>query len=414
MSIPMVSIIIPVYNAEKYIDQCLSSLLMQTYQNFEIICVDDGSTDNSAEILRDYEGRYEQIKVLTQKNQYAGSARNTGMKVANGKYLLFLDADDFSREDMVACIVTAAESDQTEVLVFDECIYDNILQKVVQTSWRPLKRELFGEGIKSCMEIADTIFEFANPGPCNKLFLREFITKNNLWFQCIQRTNDLYFVYAAFSHAARIGILDEKFLYIRSNNPESLQGSGYATPTIFAQAIYALRDNLENRGVLPLFQKSFDNMTLSISLYSLNNMKDEKAYQQAYCSLRDEIFPRLNLGCKGLVQQIVQEFSSRKKLIIYGAGTVATAIVRLLINQYGYDKSDIIITVSNITNNAQEIFGIKVRDFQIVSQLKKFQIVVVAVSDKGAQDEIKRNVKKVGFENIITVGFHEFANLIRE
>lgn len=90
-----VSIIIPVYNAEKYLGKCLESLLSQTLQEMEIICVDDGSSDGSPEILKRFQERDGRVRILTQENQYAGAARNNGMKEAQGEYLLFLDADDF-------------------------------------------------------------------------------------------------------------------------------------------------------------------------------------------------------------------------------------------------------------------------------------------------------------------------------
>lgn len=90
-----VSVIIPVYNAEKYIRQCLDSLLVQNNQRIEVICVDDGSTDNSLAILKEYEEAHQEVKVITQKNAGAGAARNNGMKYATGEYLSFLDADEF-------------------------------------------------------------------------------------------------------------------------------------------------------------------------------------------------------------------------------------------------------------------------------------------------------------------------------
>ena len=85
-----VSVIIPVYNAEKYLEECLDSLLRQTFTDMEIICVDDGSTDSSAEILKRFQEKDRRIRVLFQENQYAGIARNNGMKIAQGEYLLFL------------------------------------------------------------------------------------------------------------------------------------------------------------------------------------------------------------------------------------------------------------------------------------------------------------------------------------
>ena len=86
-----VSVVIPVYNSEKYIEECLDSLINQTLCGIEIICVDDGSEDDSLKILKWYENKYEQISVICQKNQYAGVARNNGMKLAHGKYVIFLD-----------------------------------------------------------------------------------------------------------------------------------------------------------------------------------------------------------------------------------------------------------------------------------------------------------------------------------
>ncbi len=176
----MVSIIIPVYNAEKYIEECLDSLLAQTYPDFEIICVDDGSEDRSLEILRRYENQDGRITVLTQKNQYAGVARNTGMERATGKYLLFLDADDFFCEDMLEQALHEAENKQTEILVFDAYIYDEVRKEVKTGSWTALLADLFGDGVKTAADVADVLYQFTTPSPWNKLFLREHVEKNKL------------------------------------------------------------------------------------------------------------------------------------------------------------------------------------------------------------------------------------------
>lgn len=93
--IPAVSVIIPVYNAAEFLKDGLNSLLKQTLREIEIICVDDGSTDGSLVILKEFEKTDARIRVIHQENQGAGAARNNGMDVARGKYLAFLDADDF-------------------------------------------------------------------------------------------------------------------------------------------------------------------------------------------------------------------------------------------------------------------------------------------------------------------------------
>ena len=92
---PYISVIIPVYNTEKYINKCINSVLNQTLSNIEIIVVDDGSTDHSCEIIEQYKIKDNRIKIIRQKNLYAGVARNNGLKNAIGEYVYFLDSDDF-------------------------------------------------------------------------------------------------------------------------------------------------------------------------------------------------------------------------------------------------------------------------------------------------------------------------------
>ena len=92
---PKISVIVPVYNTEKYLAACLDSLVNQTLKEIEIICVDDGSTDSSLKILREYEAKDSRLKVITQENKYAGVPRNTGIDAAAGKYVYFADSDDY-------------------------------------------------------------------------------------------------------------------------------------------------------------------------------------------------------------------------------------------------------------------------------------------------------------------------------
>lgn len=410
----LVSIIIPVYNAEQYIAQCLDSLLGQTYAYFEIICIDDGSTDQSYHLLEEYKEKDSRITVIRQSNQYAGTARNRGLEIAEGKYLLFLDSDDFFHPEMLEQAVTQAERDKTEILIFDVFQFDNVSSQVVETTWCPLKKGLFGEGVKSAAEIADVIFDFATSAPWNKLFLADFIRQNDLRFQPIQRSNDLYFVFGAFACAKRIGLLDRKLMYYRDNNAGSLQGSGFRTPTVYAEALYALKELLEKRGLLDIFRESFRSMAVSISVYNLNNMKTRESYQELYCALRDEIFPRLHLGGGLAEPQVQRAIYAKEGLIIYGAGTLAIAITNFLLYQCSYTKEKISIAVSNCSNNLVQINGIAVRAFRDIPLTQKNSWVVIAVSDRRIQEEIEKDVRQRGFGNTVKIGFHEFAALIRK
>lgn len=104
-----VSIIVPVYNAEKYLEECLNSLVNQhTFYTYEIICVNDGSTDNSKKILQDFLGKYTNISVINQVNLGASAARNSGMKIMSGKYVFFMDADDYLPDNAIQNLIEAA------------------------------------------------------------------------------------------------------------------------------------------------------------------------------------------------------------------------------------------------------------------------------------------------------------------
>ena len=113
-----VSVIIPVYNTEKNIEQCVRSVMNQTLESIEIICVDDGSTDGSRAILERLAKEDARIAVIAQENAGAGAARNRGLQLARGRYLSFLDADDFFEPDMLEAALAAADSCGAEVAVF--------------------------------------------------------------------------------------------------------------------------------------------------------------------------------------------------------------------------------------------------------------------------------------------------------
>ncbi|GMO65282.1 MAG: hypothetical protein Ta2A_13360 [Treponemataceae bacterium] len=121
---PLVSIIVPVFNAEMYLKNCLDSLIAQTLSEIEIICVDDGSTDRSLDILTDYRNKDPRIRVFTQKNAGPGAARNTALDQANGKYLLFCDSDDTVEPDAARECYQIMESNISDFMVFNTKIIE--------------------------------------------------------------------------------------------------------------------------------------------------------------------------------------------------------------------------------------------------------------------------------------------------
>ncbi len=408
-----VSIIIPVYNAEKYIEECLDSLLRQTYPNFEIICVDDGSQDRSLEILREYEEQDSRISVLTQNNQYAGVARNVGMEQAKGKYLLFLDADDFFCEDMLEQAVREAEKNGTEILVFDAYRYDELRKEVKAESWTALSADLFGDGVKTAVEIADVIYQFTTPSPWNKLFLKEYVEKNALRFQEIKRANDLFFTFAALSCAERIGVLRRKLMYYRICNAQSLQGSADDTPAVFALAAYALQDFLQRRKLWETFNTGFYDMAVILCMNNLGNMKSEAAYVYLFEKLRDDVLPRLEIEMDRPDRRLAEAIRNRERIIVYGAGMLASVLIRMLITKCGYEREQLLIAVSSKTSNTSQLCGVSVQEMQGIPDEERGHLVVIAISKESIQNEVEAASQAEGFENILKLGFKEMLSLIK-
>jgi len=146
----MFSIIIPVYNVEKYLDKCLQSVIGQTYKDIEIIVVDDGSTDNSAKIIEKYRLLDDRVRVFTQKNGGPSAARNNGLKFASKEYIMFIDSDDFIEKHTCERLAKYVEKDKSDVYVFG--LYYDYVNKI-NTGGQNLRYEKYENG-KKYMETA--------------------------------------------------------------------------------------------------------------------------------------------------------------------------------------------------------------------------------------------------------------------
>ncbi len=238
---PLVSVVVPVYNTEQYLEECIESLIHQTLTNIEMIFVDDGSTDRSLEILKNYEKADSRVHVLTQHNQYAGVARNNGMDHATGKYIIFLDSDDFFDLSMLEKMYQDAEDSGAEITVCGFYHYDNQAKAVIDT-FVSNKSETY-----RLEEYGSDIFKKLRPEPWNKLYLRDFIIENDLRFQSLKNTNDVFFTRISIVLANQIRVLNEACMYYRVNNTNSLQGTFDKTSYCFGEAIKAVKDELITR-----------------------------------------------------------------------------------------------------------------------------------------------------------------------
>lgn len=205
------SVIIPVYNGEKYIDSCILTLNNQIYKNIEIIMVDDGSTDNTAKLLDEYSKKDDRIVVIHQKNQGVSKARNEGVKRATGKYIWFLDIDDEVSENLISDNLKLAIDNDADVVMFCFSYYnpDNNKTKIneMQKLFVGSKEDFFR---KQLIETLNN--EVFNP-PWNKIIKRSILIENNLHFNCdFSIYEDLAFAPCLMSAANKV-VVNNKMYY---------------------------------------------------------------------------------------------------------------------------------------------------------------------------------------------------------
>uniref|UniRef100_UPI0025D90CC0 glycosyltransferase family 2 protein n=1 Tax=Ruminococcus sp. TaxID=41978 RepID=UPI0025D90CC0 len=205
-----VSVIIPVYNAEDYLVDSLGDMLSQTYTDFEVICVNDGSTDNSEAIIEDFCKKDDRIRLISQSNCGGGAARNKGYDHSNGDYILFLDADDRFEKQLIENAVLLMEREKSDVLVFaaDEFHYETGIKK--PAPWL----------LQSGYERYDgNPFHYTTTTVWNKMYRHDFLARNNIRHQDERVTAfSMYFTFFALFYASKIDFLDEVLVHYMSEN----------------------------------------------------------------------------------------------------------------------------------------------------------------------------------------------------
>ena len=218
------SVVIPVYNGEKYLEKCLDSVLASTFSGFEVICVDDGSSDRSLQILHDYAEKDPRFRILTQNHLYAGAARNTGILAARGKYIHFLDADDEIVPEAYERWIAAAEAERAEVCEALHLNIDGETGRVIsEGKFRPYDEDV-PLSIDSSDKNAASLVR-GNVVPWNKLYLRSFLTGEKIFFDDLICAEDRSFYFEVIFKVRRIIRLKEHFVLHRVRIDTSLDGS---------------------------------------------------------------------------------------------------------------------------------------------------------------------------------------------
>lgn len=272
MNKPKISVIVPVYNVKAYLEQCISSICKQSLQEIEIICVDDGSTDGSVEILRSLAKEDTRIQVIEQENKGAGAARNNGMRAATGDFLIFLDSDDFFEPVMLEKAYEQIEAYQGDFVVFGSDQYYMDRDEYIRNPWTLQIKDIPPYMPFTHRELTDNVFKVFVGWAWDKLYRKSFIEEHQLFFQEQRTTNDLLFVFSALVLAKRIVVLDEVLAHQRRGGKESLSVTREKSWFCFYDALTALRDRLKKEDIFWELEQDFINYALHFSLWNLKTL----------------------------------------------------------------------------------------------------------------------------------------------
>ena len=259
---PKISIIIPVYNVEKYLEQCLKSLINQTFKDIEIICINDGSTDNSLEILEAFQKQDERIKIINKQNEGQGIARNEGLKIAKGEYISFIDPDDWVEQGMYEFLYNKFLETNAQIIRFNYRSFDEEKQisdkphnfRIEQAGY--FKLNIQDNSIYNWKNVENLNFEKVELQVWNRIFSNKFIKENNLHFAPFKHSEDNIFTISALFLADKILYVEKVFYNYRVRNNSSLNRASNEYFSVFKN-VELIKDFLIEKGLFEKYEKAY-------------------------------------------------------------------------------------------------------------------------------------------------------------
>lgn len=353
---PKVSIVVPVYNVERYLCQCMDSIMMQTLKDIEIICVDDGSTDSSGQIIDRYAGLDERVKVMHKTNSGYGAAMNVGIKQATGDYIGIVEGDDRIDPKMYENLYEAAQSNKLDFVKSDAYYWFdkmNYQKRVHENNLNALYNQVLDENERNIF------FDFFM-NIWTGIYKREFLLQNSIFFNESPGASyqDNGFWMQTCFYAQRVMWLNEAFYYYRQDNPEAsvkntskmmamteeyeyleavikARRQEYLLPYVYMMKLVRLKgtfyriDDRRKYDFIPQIQKDYEKYKAYIKCnrYIDNWIRELLKAPKEYC---DNLIEK-----KRKVKNRILESDG---VIIYGAGKQGDIAMRILYNEGLYDK----------------------------------------------------------------------------
>ena len=292
---PKITLIVPVYNVADYLPQCLDSLVGQTFKDIEILCINDGSTDNSPAILADYAKKDSRIRIITQKNAGQGAARNVGIREAKGKYLGFIDSDDWADIHFCEKMYQMAEKNQVDLVIARYVNFDDKLQKPV--SYPDIEDLLLFENFQGRVfafdDIKELYFNQICGAPWNKLYKTEFMRKNELYFPEGIKYEDYPHFFKTFICVNRAVLCPDKLYFYRQNRRGSDSTNIKRNGFTFFSHFNDIEETLKKHNRYEELKPHFFKIKIMGLLYWMH--KSAKKYRVEFYRLIQEEFRRMNL-----------------------------------------------------------------------------------------------------------------------
>ena len=404
----LISVVVPVYNSELYLKQCIDSILRQSFTEFEFICVNDCSTDNSLKILREYSQRDKRLRILeNKKNIGLALTRNRGMEESQGKYIYFLDSDDWIIPDALQIMWDYAERHGTDVILFNSGVKaEGIGLGGTTVDWN--MGDLYG----IVMSGEDAFCNIMEKGMWSsavwrQFWKKDFLTENNIMFENKRMAEDCIFTTIALLSANRVVFVDQQLHFYRRHN-DSLS---------FVHSTDMMRDYALNYMTMLRFwiKNSFSQRTNMAIMTHMDNIAQKirymhVSYEDVYSnemfeSIVDRHLYRLivnsNQGSfleRSLDKEFVDKLNGYEDIYIYGSAEYAIEMYEQLIKWNMCIKGFVVTKYSK----ARQIHNRPVYTLDELCTDKEKTIFVLGVTEKNRKDVV---------ENLIDHGYMYYLSL---
>lgn len=402
-----VTIIIPIYNSECYLDECLKSVLQQNFNNYEVICIDDGSEDNSREIVKKYAERYEFIKIIFhEKNRGLSAARNTGLKNACGKYVLFLDADDMIVPETLEELYQCAEQYNLDNIYFNmKKIYETEMQHM-QSVDNPEYRHY--DGVYSGQEMFCRFAEEKKMKieACRQFFKRDFLTENSLTFYEGILHEDCLFSFLCAMKAQKVKNINKEYYIYRQHkgsimstiSERRMQSTFIVILEIFKYWNRNKFTDSVNCAILYYLEEQFStfgyykNMCQDYKELEIGSFAEKNIYRLMMGSLKKKKYASLS-------DEKIEKLRMARYIIIFGAGRAAIDIIKIL---QGENINIDAVAVSDLDVSSKTVCGLDVMEIKNLMQYKNIATVIIGVTNKYRQ-EVEKQLTNMGFDSLMMI-----------